>query len=250
MQLRQRALPIVGALVIVALAAALVSNIANRDSGRASAETTDTTRTISVTGEGRVTIQPDTFYMTIGIDEVAPELVDAQTSADQKMDAIVAALKSAGVAEQDIQTSNYSIYMERDYNQPSQPVTGYHVTHTVNAKVRDLSKAGSTIQAAVDAGANNIQNVWFGLENQTEAIKQAREQAIQDARGKAEELARLTDSTLGPVQTVTEMSGSSTPVPYAAAGNAEDATKSAAAPTINAGMTEVVMDVSVVYAIS
>jgi uncharacterized protein YggE len=248
---RNRAIPILGALVVLALAAALISNIADRDSkGSVSAAETDATRTISVNGEGRVTIQPDTFYITIGIDELDADLATAQSRAAEKMNAVIDALKAAGVAEDDIQTSGYSIYMDRDYNQPSQPILGYHVTHTVNAKVRDLSKAGTTIEAAVNAGANNIQNVWFGLENQDGAIKQARELAVADARAKAEELARLTNATLGPVQSVSESSGGGAPVPYATDLAAGESDARAMAPTINPGTTEVVMSVSMVYAIS
>jgi uncharacterized protein YggE len=216
----------------------------------ATAEETNTDRTVSVGGEGRVSLAPDTVYLTIGVDEVNPELGAAQSQAATKMDAVIAALKDSGVAEQDIQTSNYSIYMERDYNQPSQPITGYHVTHTVNAKVRDLGKAGATIEAAVNAGANNIQNVSFGLEDQAGAMQQARELAVADAKAKAGELARLTDSTLGPVISISEYAGGSTPMPYANAYSAKDAAAGAAAPTINPGQSEVVMTVQVTYALN
>jgi hypothetical protein len=237
-------------LVIVALAAATLVTVLSDDDGGAAAQETDATRTINVTGEGRVSLAPDTVYMTLGVDITDPDLGTAQTQAAERMFAIISALQAAGVAEEDIQTSNYSIYVERDYNQASQPITGYHVSHSVTAKVRDMEAAGSTLEAAVEAGANNVSNVWFGLDDQSAALQQARELAIENARAKAEELARLTDSTLGPVQTISETAtGGTPPVPFAQASRAsEDA--AGAAPPINPGQTEVVLTVTVSYAIS
>jgi uncharacterized protein YggE len=114
--------------------------------------------------------------------------------------------------------------------------------------VRQIDQAGTVIQAAVDAGANNIYGVWFALDDPAEAVRQARERAVADAKARAEELARLTDATLGPVQAVVE--GYSPATPYmAGAGYAEDAARSAA-PTISPGQTEVVVTVTVSYAIS
>jgi uncharacterized protein YggE len=251
MRLKNRTLGFAVALAVLALVAGVFAGVAVRSHDDvATAEETNTDRTVSVGGEGRVSLTPDTVYLTIGVDEVNAELGAAQSQAATKMDAVIAALKDSGVAEQDIQTSNYSIYMDRDYNQPSQPITGYHVTHTVNAKVRDLGKAGATIEAAVNAGANNIQNVSFGLEDQAGAMQQARELAVADAKAKAGELARLTDSTLGPVISISENAGGSTPVPYANAYSAKDSATGAAAPSINPGQSEVVMTVQVTYALN
>lgn len=251
MRLANRTSGFVTGLALLALAAGLFAGFAAWGRGDvATAEETNTERTVSVNGEGRVSLAPDTVYMTLGVDEVNAELSAAQNAAKTTMDAVIAALKSAGVAEKDIQTSTYSINMERDYNQPAQPITGYRVTHTVNAKVRNLDSGGAVIEAAVNAGANNIQNVWFGLEDQDAAMKQAREQAVADARAKAEELARLANSTLGPVTTITEYSGGSQPIPYAASAASGAADMKAAAPTINPGQTEVVMSVQVTYALN
>jgi uncharacterized protein YggE len=252
--IRKHTLAAAGALVAVILAGAVVlSAMDSNPTGGASAQEGDRTRTITVSGEGRVSLAPDTVMMTLGVDVRNEELDAAQTEAAEKMDAIIAALKGAGVAEQDIQTGSYYINVERDYNQPSQPLIGYIVSHTVTAKVRDTDKAGSTIEAAVDAGANNVGGVWFALENPSDAIKQAREQAVSDARARAEELARLSNATLGVVQHITEgYSNPVQPVPYAnaEAGAAYDMATKSVAPTINPGQTEVVMSVTVTYAIT
>jgi uncharacterized protein YggE len=244
---RNRTLPIAVALVVVALLGAAVMSFAGDDDGGAVAAETDATRTITVSGEGRVSLPPDVVSMQFGVDVLDPELGAAQTAAAERMDAVIAALQAAGVAERDIQTSGYSISVERNYERADQPITGYRVSHTVSAKVRQIDQAGAVIQAAVDAGANNIYGVWFALDDPAEAVRQARERAVADAKARAEELARLTDATLGPVQAVVE--GYSPATPYiAGAGYAEDARS--AAPTISPGQTEVVVTVTVSYAIS
>jgi uncharacterized protein len=246
MHLKTRALPIALVVVAVAAGAALLTGAIRTDDSGARAAETDTTRTVSVTGEGHVTLTPDTVYMTVGVDMVAPELGAAQSQAATTMDAVIAALQAQGIAQQDIQTANYSIYVDRDYNQASQPITGYHVTHTVTVKVHDVNAAGDTIAAAVDAGANNIGGIWFGVEDQAGAIAQARELAVADATAKATDLARLTDSTLGPVLSISETTSGSTPVAY----NALAATDKAAGVAINPGQTDIVLDVQVTYALN
>lgn len=243
-----RTLPIAGALVAVALVAAVIVSAASRDGG-ASAQETDASRTINVSGEGRVSLPPDVVMMDLGVSVRDEGLGAAQSQAADQMRSVIDALRASGVAENDIQTSNYSIYAERDYNQPEQPLIGYTVSQTVVAKVRELDNAGSVIEAAVEAGANQVNNVWFALENPEEAVRQARELAVKNARAKAEELARLTNSTLGPVQTISEgYSPAPMPVEYRAYDTAESAA-GAAAPPINPGQTEVVLTVNVAYAI-
>lgn len=251
LNIRRNTLALAGAFVAVVLAGAVVLSAANNSGPSGAAAEGDTTRTITVSGEGRVSLAPDTVMMTLGVDIRNEALGAAQTEAGEKMDAIIAALKGAGVAEKDIQTGGYYINVERDYNQPSQPLIGYIVSHTVTAKVRDTDKAGSTIEAAVAAGANNVGGVWFALENPGDALKQAREQAVNDAKSRADELARLSNATLGAVQHISEGYGTPTqPVAYEGGGEASyDQAAKSFAPSINPGQTEVVMTVTVIYAI-
>lgn len=248
MQTQSRTWSLVAAASIVALIVAVFGGILLRDSnGNASAAETDPTRSVTVNGEGRVSLPPDTAYIALGVDIRDPDLGVAQRTAAEQMDAVLAALRAAGVAEKDIQTGAYSIYVERDYNQPNQPIIGYHVSHSVTAKIRDLNATGSTLAAAIDAGANNVSGVWFGLENPGAAIAQARELAVADARAKAEDLARLSDSTLGPVLTISE--GYSSPVAPVDVARSADMSQ-AAVPTINPGSAEVVLTVTVKYTLN
>lgn len=247
MHLRTRALPIAAAIVVMALGAAIVTSALRESpsSGLRAAEI-DTTRTVSVSGIGRVALTPDTVYMTLGVDVIDPDLGVAQSQAATRMDDVIAALLDRGVAQADIQTATYAINVNRDYNQPGQPIIGYIVTHTVTVKVRDVDNAGNVIAGAVDAGANNVSGVWFGVEDQAGALAQARELAVADARAKAEDLARLVGSSLGPVLSISESSSGGAPAPYDGVAGADKATTV----TINPGQTEVTLSVSVVYALN
>lgn len=239
-------LPAVGGLVAVALVAAVAVSAWDHDGGRATAATTDATRTINVNGEGRVSMTPDVAVLNLGVSMRDPQLATAQSNATAAMNKVREALKNAGVADKDIQTSNYSVYVEQDYNQPNQPVIGYNVNQMVTAKVRQIDKAGTVIQSAVDAGANQINGIWFTLEDTSKAVRQARELAVADAQARAEQLASLSHATLGPVQTISEgYSTPGAPVPYPASGAAMD--KGASAPSIDPGTMEVTVTVSVSY---
>ncbi len=233
----------------LAIVASVFGAILLRDTGNgASAAETDTSRTVTVSGQGQVSLPPDTAYLTLGVEISDPDLAVAQSTAAEQMDAVLAALKANGVADDDIQTAWYSISVERDYNQPSQPITGYHVSHSVTAKVRQLDATGATLAAAVDAGANSVSGVSFGLEDPGAAVAQARELAVADARAKAEDLARLTESTLGPVISISE--GASAPaMPVDLARNA-DLAADALAPEINPGQSLVTLSVTVTYALN
>lgn len=252
MKHRNRILPIVGALVAVSLIMAAAIGVASRSDSGVTAAETDATRTISVNGEGRVSLAPDVVMMSVGVDERDADLNTAQSAVAEKMDAIIAALRANGVAEDDIQTGNYSVYAERDYEREGQPVTGYVVSHTVTAKVRDIDNAGTVVAAAIDAGANNVGGIWFGLDDPASAIQQARELAVADAEAKATDLARLANATLGPIQVISEgYAPSSPPVAYDGGGAAfDEAARSSIAPSINPGQTEVVLTVYVTYAIN
>lgn len=251
MTLKRRALTIGGALIGLTLFAAVLSMvIASIGGSSAAAQSDDIQRTITVSGNGQISITPDTGMVTLGVEISNPELEPAQTEAAQKMDAVIAAMKAAGIAEADITTSNYNIWVDRNDEKPEQPVTGYHVSHTVTVKVRDITQISTIIQTGIDAGANTVQGIYFTVEDPGTAVSQARERAIEDARAKAEDLARLTGVTLGQVVTINEISYA--PYPVAARDDAEgdDAASGAAAPPINPGESTVSVQVQAAWEIN
>lgn len=189
-----------GSMVPVALALVLGAVFSGLITGNGSlpvtsiaeAEGQTNQRTISVSGEGHVYVTSDTAQVTLGVLIQNADLGAAQQEANQKMNAVLAALKANGVADDQIKTVTYNISVQRDYQKPDQPITGYRVTHMVQAKVKPMDKVSAVIDAAVAAGANAVNDVVFTVENQDAPLQQAREQAVNNARAKAEQLAKLT----------------------------------------------------------
>ena len=165
-----------------------------------------TTRTISVTGVGQVSITPDMAYVTFGVDTDNANLAQAQSDNATQMTAVIAKLKSLGITDKDIQTTGY--YVSPQYDR-DQKVTGYHVSNGVRVTLRDLKSLGSTIDAVVAAGANRVTGISFDLSNKDAATQQAREQAVADARAKAEQYAKLVNMQLGAPVTISETSAPS-----------------------------------------
>ncbi|MDW8059901.1 MAG: SIMPL domain-containing protein [Thermomicrobium sp.] len=199
-------------------------------------------RTISVSGEGRVALPPDTATLTLGAEVFDPDPAAAQREVERRMDAILAVFRQAGIPENRIRTVVYAINVERDWQQPSAPVTGYRVTHLVEAQVRPVEQVGTVLSQAVQAGANSVSGIAFSVANPQAALRQARELAVRDAREKAAQLAQLTGVGLGaPVRIVESVSTPPVPVPVA-----QGAPEAKAVPV---GETLVVVSVSIDYAI-
>lgn len=253
MTLNRKVLSVGGALIALTVLAAIFSLVlANIGGQSVSAQSDEIPRRVTVSGHGQVSITPDTGVVTLGVEIRNEDLGAAQTEAGERMDAVIAALQANGIAESDIQTANYNIWVERDWEKPEQPIRDYTVSHTVTAKVRDVGNIGTVIEAGLEAGANNVQGVHFTVEDPGDAVSRARERAIEDARAKAEDLARLTGVTLGQVVTIDEYSWSPYPMP-AADGRAyaeEDAAAGMVAPPINPGESTVSVQVQVAWEIN
>lgn len=206
--------------------------------------------TISVVGQGSTNIKPDIARVSIGVETTAETVSEAVEENEGKMESILAALKAVGIAEKDIQTTHYSIQFER-YPEPLPREIGsesagqppqYRVSNMVNVTIRDLDKVSDVLDAAVEAGANNLWGVSFSVEDPELAEADARAAAIADAQGRAEALAELSNVELGPVMTVSEVIGGAGPMPVAA----ERAVVSGAG-SISPGELEVSYQVQVTY---
>ena len=164
--------------------------------------------TITVVGEGRVTMKPDIAQINIGIEIVGDTVEEASTEAAAAMDAVLATLTDQGVEQKDIQTSGYNVWVERPYG--TEGPTGqtlYHVNNTVSVTIRDLDKVGTILDATIEGGANNIYGVNFSVADPSPLMSEGREKAVADARAKAEELARLNNVTLGDIVSISQVIG-------------------------------------------
>ncbi len=206
---------------------------------------------IWVNGEGKVTVTPDIATLWLGIEAQAETVAEAQSQAAGAMEAVMTALTDSGVAEKDIQTQYYSIDQVTRWDdfKDEAVVVGYRVTNTVTAKIREMDKVGSIIDAVAAAGGDytRINNISFSVDDPTAYYAEAREKAMADAIAKAEQLAELAGVELGKPTYISEWS--SYPVSqrdvYYEAG--------AAVPTvetpISPGELELTLTVQVAYAI-
>ena len=163
-------------------------------------------RTISVNGSGTVTARPDIAYVTLGVQAINPDADKAVTENTERMSAVMSALKEMNIEDKDIQTTNYSMWLEeeRDKDGNLTGVSRYHVSNEVRIKVRDLAKVGQLLQQTLKAGANSVGGISFSVDDPSALRKEARDKAIADARAKAEQLATGLGAKVGKVHQVSE----------------------------------------------
>jgi uncharacterized protein YggE len=208
----------------------------------------DTPHTISVTGSGTAYSAPDTATAQVGVQTRDADPAKAVSANTEKMQGIIAALKAQGIDEKDIQTTNFSVSAQQEYDPQGQPngkIT-FVVDNMVSITVRDISKVGPVLSAVVDAGANNIFGVSFSSADQTGLEAQARDKAMADARARADQLAKAAGVSIDTVLSISEnISGG--PIPFYAA---RDSGAAAGAPVpVQGGQIQVQIQVSVVYII-
>ena len=205
---------------------------------------------IWVTGEGEVSVTPDIANLRLGIEAQAETVNEALTQATEAMNKVMDALTDNGVAEKDIQTQYFNIrkITRWDRDKEEEVVIGYRVTNIVTAKIRDIDKAGSIIDAVVKAGGDltRVDSISFSVDDPTAYHEEARAKAIADAKSKAEQLAELAGVTLGKPTYISE-GGIQMPTPRVMV---EEMVQKAAAPTpITPGEMEISLTVQIVYAI-
>ena len=237
-----------GAFAGLALAVAFGPALTMRPA-RALDPATTPEHTISVGGIGRITTVPDVADVRVGVMITRAKVRDAQAAAATAMQAVIAALRKAGIADKDVQTTSLSLQPVYDYSSNGTPpkLTGYQIVNAVQATVRKLDTISDVIDGALAAGATTLDGITFRVDDPAAAEAQARDAAMKNARAKADALAKAAGVSITAVSSITEQSGSApVPVPYAAALAAPD--KAASTP-VQVGTNEVDVSVSVVYLI-
>lgn len=216
-------------------------------------------KSISVTGTGDVYATSDIATFSFSVSADADTVSDAQSQVTNKMNAALAALKDLGIEEKDIKTSNYNVYPKYTYQQavctqnycpPSRQIPdGYTVSHDVTVKVRKTDDAGKALAAVGSAGATNVSGLSFTTDDPSLLQDEARTLAIEDAREKAEALAKSLGVRLGKVVTFYENSGDYPQPLYMSKEMAVDGRGGATAPTLPIGENQIVSNVTIVYEI-
>lgn len=242
-----------GILVLVALLMASLPAVAMAQTPEEVLEE-EPRRSIIVEGTGTVDLAPDTAEVTFGVVTQNESLEAAQDENSRRLQAVIDALTAAGIAEEDIATSEYVVYPINEYDRDGNLVgiQGYEVVSSVTATIRDLSIVGQVLDNAVGAGANEISSISFYVENTDEPAAEARRMAVENAREKADVLAEAAGVIVVGVYEIQEVSA---PVPesarYEAASDMlmEEAESAPTEVPVSPGQTSITVRVRIVFEI-
>lgn len=202
---------------------------------------------ITVIGQGTAYGEPDQATVIVGVDTFAPTVAEATSQNQTTLDRIMAALETQGIAPEDIQTTNYSLYAEQIYGEKGpEGIAGYRVSNQVNVKIRDISQVGDVLGAVTEAGANAIYGVSFSVADPAALEAEARALAMADAQKRAESLAGLGNVNLGEIRLISEVVGQPV-MPLGAGGVMMEAAVSS--PGISPGQLSYQVQVQVTYEI-
>jgi len=205
---------------------------------------------VSFTGEGKVYTKPDIAMITLSVVTNAPTVAAVEEKNTEKMNTVIDFLKKTGVEEKDIKTTNYQLYPQYNYEYTKVPqITGYQITQSVEVKIRNLDKVGEILGGSTNAGVNQVSSLYFQVDKDEEFKSQARELAIADAKKKAEETAKQLGIKLGKITGFSE-NNLYNPVPYTlSAYRYEAQTAGGAAPDIQIGENEILVNITITYEI-
>jgi uncharacterized protein YggE len=170
---------------------------------------------ISVTGEATVSVPPDQAQIDGGVTSDAKTAREASDANNAAMGKVLLALKGAGIDEKDYQTSRLSLqpqYATSSKTAERPGVVGFRASNRVTIRIRDVTKIAGVIDVLVGAGANEIGGVHFTVTQASKVLDEAREQAISDARRKAQIYAKAAGVTLGEPIAISEEGGAPTPM--------------------------------------
>ena len=207
-----------GAALGLALTTAAASASLAQTAAPAAADSLFRATTLNLAAYGETEAQPDMASLNLGVVTEAKTAAEAMAANAQRMTQVMAALKAAGVAARDIQTSNLNLNAQYAYAQGQAPrLTGYQAANQVTVVVHDLSRLGAAVDATVSAGVTQVNGISFGLDDPTAAENAAREKAVRALAAKAELYARATGYRVSRLVSLSEGGGyaPSGPVPLA-----------------------------------
>jgi uncharacterized protein len=207
----------------------------------------DQPRTITVTGTGRANVRPDLADLRLGVTITASTVESARSASASTLTAVLGKLKGLGIEDRDLQTSMVWVSPQYDYSREGAPprLVGYQLSNVVSVVIRDIERVSQAIDAALTAGATNVDRMAFRVADPSAAEREARQAAIADARAKAETFAKAAGVTIGGVAAIVE-SGAPVPYPIGISERMAFAAKDAATP-IEAGENELTATVTVAY---
>lgn len=209
----------------------------------------ETENTITISEKGTVYVKPDLAITAASVVTEKTTVEAAMAENTAKMNAVIEAMKEEGIEEKDLKTAAFSIYPRYEWQEKTQfypagrrVLAGYEVRQSLEIKIRDMEKIGQIIERAAGAGANQLSDLQFTVDDQDKVKKEAREQAIEKAKSKAKELASQLGVSLIRISNFSEYGAS--PIYY---GLERAVAEESAAPQIEVGENKIEVTVSITY---
>lgn len=205
--------------------------------------------TITVNGEGKVSVTPDEAVVSVAVETDAADASSALDTNSKDMQKVLDALKAQGIKDTEIETANVAVYPNRQYDPQSgkESLVGYRAQNSVRVTLTDLTKVPAVFAAATEAGANNITGPVWQLSDNNQAVKEALTRATDNALGKAQTLATASGVKVGSILVLNEGSVSTPPIFSDAAGYAAAAKDSVTPPPTSPQMIDVTASVTATY---
>jgi len=203
---------------------------------------------VNLSATGEVKVAPDMATITFGVVTEAATAREAMAQNAAQMTQVAAALRRAGLAERDIQTSGLNLQAQYDYQENQPPkLRGYQATNRVTVNIHDLTKVGGTADAVVAAGVNQIDGISFGLKDPKAAEDEARRQAVTALQSKARLYAEALGVNLGGIRSLNEGGGYQPPQPMPMMFARAAMSDSAGSTPVSGGELSVKIDITGVY---
>lgn len=254
----KEAAAIVDTAVTKALSMAAAKTPATAQASPAATQSGSSESGIWVTGEGSVTLEPDLATLGLGVEARGETVSDAIAEASTAMDAVLGALRGRGIEDRDVQTRNFNVWPEYEYQEVMESgamrrtrvLVGYVVSNTVTAKIRDLDSVGEVIDDVAAAGGDStrIDSVGFTVDDESAYAEELRSKAVEDAMEKASHYASLAGVSLGEPTFISE-GAASAPIGPVFRESAFAMSAAAPATSISGGELELRMSVQVLFEI-
>jgi uncharacterized protein len=239
-----------GCLLVVFLGLSAIEktqNLTERFSGK------DPKNTLTVSAEGKVKAVPDVAMVNLGVVTQGATSAIVQDENSKKINKIIDFVKQQGVSRDDISTAQFNIYPQYNYKDGRNEIIGYEARQNISIKVKGVDKTtdalGKILSGSTTVGANEIGGVSLSFEDKDNLRQMARKEAIEKAKTKATELAKVSGLKLGRVITVSESGQDSMPMPYYAGGmggGGSDVAKSVS-PNVEPGTQDVYETMTLVF---
>ncbi len=242
-------------MLILGAAALLAVGVACTPKTEVIVPSSETVTGITVTGQGKVSVQPDIALVNVGVEVTAPTVAEAREQAASAMEQMEEAVRALGIEDRDIRTQYFNIYPQYAYSENEGPrITAFTVNNQVELKVRNIDNASQVLDAAIAAGGDavRVNGIYFSVEDPESHLADARREAVDNARARAQVLADAAGVSLGNARSISESASYPGPIPYGRGGEmmAPAQTGGDMVTSVNAGEQELTLSVYVVFDIN